>query len=79
MEMACDCSQKPPTACIHRQLVEYEAITLSFVAEKPSVSAESMKLDSGIFEFIGLLRYRTRLKKICIIILIMIIRSLVYP
>lgn len=64
MEVACDCSQKPPTACMHRQLAEYEAIILSLAAvEKLPFSAELMKLDLGIFEFIGLLRYRTRLKK----------------
>lgn len=64
MEMTCDRSQKPPTACIHRQLVEYEAIILSFAVEKLSFGTELIKLDLGIFEFIGLLRYRTDLKSI---------------
>lgn len=58
MEMACDRSQKPPTAWILRQLVEYEAIISSFAVEKLSFSAELIKPDLGIFEFIGLLRYR---------------------
>lgn len=60
--MACDRSQKPPAACVHRQLVEYEAIIFSFAVETPSFSAELIKLDLGIFEFIGLLRCRIGFK-----------------
>lgn len=62
MEKVCDRSEKPPKACVHRQLAVYEAIILSFAVETLSFSADLINLNLGIFEFIGLLRYRSGLK-----------------
>lgn len=50
--------KKPPTACVYRQLVRHEAILSSSAVGK----LELTKMDLGIFEFVGLFRFRSGLK-----------------